>query len=84
MRIDAIIRTPYHQMPITLALKSVDRKVYRDQYCIECGHPFITISDKYVSIVDAAIPVQMLRGGDRMIGGRCNSHQCKQRYYVYV
>lgn len=78
------IRTPYHTLPITLALKSLDRKVYRDQYCIECGQPFITISDKFISIIDAAFPVQLARGGERVIGARCGRHDCKQYYNLYV
>lgn len=84
MNRDALIRTPYHSMPITLVLKSTDRKVWRDIYCVECGHPFMAISDKYAVIIDAAIPVNLLRGGERMIEVRCKNHPCKQYYNVYL
>lgn len=84
MNINTTIRTPYNTIPMTLVLKSVDRKVYRDIHCMECGKPFIAISDKFISIIDAAFPVQMARGGERVIEGRCSSHYCKQRYHVYV
>lgn len=84
MNKDTLIRTPYHQMHITLALRSVDRKVWRDQYCTECGRPFIAISDKFVSIIDAAFPVQMARGRERVLEARCGNHYCKQYYHIYV
>lgn len=78
------IRTPYNTQAITLAIKSTDRKQWRDQYCIECGHPFISISDKFVSIVDAAIPINLLRSREIVIEARCSNHYCKQRFNVYV
>jgi hypothetical protein len=84
MNIDQPIRTPHNTMPITLALRSLDRKVWRDQYCIECGHPFIAISDKYIAIIDAAIPINLLRGRERVIEARCKNHYCKQFYNLYV
>lgn len=84
MNIDRLIRTPYHTLPITMALKSVDRKVYRDVHCIECGRPYLSMSDKYVSIIDAAVPVQMLRRNEMLLGVRCGNHTCKQRYQVYL
>lgn len=84
MNIDMTVRTPYHTVPITMALKAIDRKIYRDIYCIECGRPFLSMSDKYVSIIDAAFPVQMARGGERVIGVRCSNHICKQYYHLYV
>ncbi len=78
------IRTPYNQMPFSLVLKSIDRKLYRDQYCIECGHPFMAISDKYVSMYDGNIPVDKLREGERIIEARCRHHYCKQYYRIEV
>lgn len=84
MNRDATFRTPLHVEPITLALKSIDRKVWRDQYCIECGSPFIAISDKFITIIDAAFPIQMMRGGERLLEARCKNHNCKQYYRVYV
>lgn len=84
MNNNTLIRTPYNQMPITMALKSTDRKTYRDLHCLECGRPFIAISDKFISIIDAAFPVQMARPVERVIEARCGNHYCKQYYHVYV
>lgn len=84
MNIDMTIRTPYYQMPITLAIQAMDRKVWRSQYCIECGRPFIDINDKFMMISDAAFPVQLARTSERIIEARCNSHACKQRYNLYL
>lgn len=76
--------TPYNQMPMLLTLKSIARKVYRDQYCLECGHPFMAISDKYVSIIDGTTPTDMLRSDERVIEARCRYHYCKQYYRIEV
>lgn len=78
------VRTPYNQMPITMVYKSIDRKIYRDQYCQECGHPYMAISDKVVTVFDSNIPVDMLREHDRLIETRCRFHTCKQRYNLLV
>lgn len=78
------IRTPYNQLPINLGYYSIDRKIYRDQYCIECGHPFMAISDKFVSIIDGNIPVDQLRTKERVIEARCRFHPCKQHYRISV
>lgn len=79
-----ITRTPYHQLPISLILKSIDRKLYRDQFCIECGHPFMAISDKYARIYDGSVPIELLRLNDRVVEHRCSFTQCKQYYRVEV
>ena len=84
MNTNILIRTPYHQMPITMALKSIDRKVYRDIYCVECGHPFMAISDKFVTILDTNIKAEKLRSAEMIIETRCKYHSCKQYYNVYV
>jgi hypothetical protein len=78
------IRTPYHQMHISLVYRSIDRKLFRDQYCIECGHPFMAISDKYVAILDSTTPTETLRENERVIETRCKFHTCKQYYKVFV
>lgn len=78
------VRTPYNQLPIALTLKSIDRKLYRDQFCIECGHPFMAISDKYIAIHDGGVPIDMLREDDRVIEARCKHHYCKQYYRIEV
>ena len=58
--------------------------MYRDQYCNECGHPFMAISDKVVTIYDGNIPVDLLRIDQRVIEARCKRHECKQYYRVEV
>ena len=78
------VRTPYHEMPIALIYRSIDRKLYRDQYCIECGHPFMSISDKHVAIHDGGIPIDLLREDERVFEARCKYHYCKQRFRVQV
>jgi hypothetical protein len=79
-----ITRTPYNQLPIALTYRSIDRKMYRKQYCLECGFPFIAISDKYVAIQDGGIAVDMLREDNRLIEVRCHNHNCKQFYRIDV
>ena len=81
---DINIRTPYSQMPIALIYRSIDRKLYRDQFCFECGHPFMAISDKFYSIQDGGIPVDKLRENEKVIEARCKYHPCKQFYRVWV
>lgn len=77
-------RTPYNELPIALTYVAIDRKTYRDQYCIECGHPFIAISDKYIAISDGGTPIDQLRDENRVLEARCKNHYCKQYYRVNV
>lgn len=84
MNVSITIRTPYHQLPINLGYYSIDRKVYRDQFCIECGHPFMSISDKYMTITDGNTPVEYMRRNDRVLEARCKNHYCKQYFRVTV
>lgn len=84
MNPNATIRTPYHQLAISLTLKSIDRKLYRDQYCMECGRPFMAISDKFVAIYDGAAPIDTLRSDTKIIEARCKNHACKQYYRIEV
>lgn len=77
-------RTPFNQLPIGLAYISIPRKLYRDQFCIECGHPFTSISDKFISIHDGGIPIEYLRSEDRVIEARCRYHYCKQFFRIAV
>lgn len=76
-------KTPYNELPITIALRSIERKVYRDQYCIECGHPFMAISDKAVLVFDGISEVEKMRGG-KIIEARCKHSYCKQFYRLEV
>lgn len=77
-------RTPWNQLPIALVYRSLDRKLYRDQYCIECGHPFMSISDKYVSVIDGNLPIDKLRTEQRIIEARCRHSRCQQYFRVEV
>lgn len=84
MRPNTNVRTPYNQMPILLVFRSTDRKMYRDQYCLECGHPFMAISDKFFSVQDGGVPIDKLRETEKVFEARCKSHYCKQFYRVWV
>lgn len=77
-------KIPYNELPITLTLRSINRKLYRDQYCSECGHPFISISDKFLTILDATTPIEMLRTGERVVEARCRHSTCRQFYRLEV
>lgn len=77
-------RTPGYKIPISLVYRSIDRKYERDQFCIECGHPFMTITDKVVTVLDAIVPVKHLRNNQTSIGVRCKQHYCKQRYKLEI
>lgn len=78
------VRTPYNQMPMSIVLKSTDRKLYRDQYCLECGHPFMAISDKFIRLYDATVPTDVLRSEQRVLEARCSFHYCKQYFRIEV
>lgn len=78
------LRPPAHQMNITLVYRSLNVKRERDQFCIECGQPFFSISDKIVVVYDGGITHEMLRTSQRVIGIRCRRHSCKQHYQVEV
>lgn len=77
-------RTPYHQLPIALVFRAIDRKYYRDIFCMECGHPFMAISDKFVSVQDTGINVQKMRDNNMIIEARCKNHACKQYYRLWI
>lgn len=82
--IEISTRTPYNQLPISLVLKSIDRKLYRDLFCLECGHPFVAISDKVIQIYDANVPVDKLRENEKVVEARCRYHYCRQYYRLEV
>lgn len=77
-------RTPYNTLPIALSYVSMNRKLYRDQHCIECGQPFLAVSDKILAIDDGGVPIEYLRSGERVLEARCKRHSCKQYYRVFV
>ncbi len=84
LTIGTTLRTPYNQLPMTMILKSTDRKMYRDLYCVECGHPFVAISDKVVAILDSNTPIDQVRADVKVIEARCRFHYCKQMYRLEV
>lgn len=75
------IRTPYNQQPITIVLKAVRQKVFRQLHCLECGMPIADITDKVLMTFDGDTPIATYEP-DRMglIEIHCNRHQCKQYY----
>lgn len=75
----SIIRTPYHQQPITIVLKAIKQKAYRQLHCLECGQPIADITDKVLMTFDGDTPVQTYEP-DRLglIEIHCPRHQCKQ------
>lgn len=75
------IRTPLHRQPITLAFKALQQKVYRHLHCMECGMPFLDITDKVLIASDAETPVEQLRPNELgVVTIHCPRHQCKQYY----
>lgn len=76
-----VIRTPYHMLPITIVLKAIKQKVYRQLHCLECGQPIADITDKVLMTFDGDTPMETY-SPDRigLIEVHCNRHQCKQYY----
>lgn len=79
-----IVRPPSHQLNITMVYRSIEAKRERDQYCIECGQPNFSISDKIVAIYDGGVRTEHLRTDQRTIGIRCKRHTCKQHYLLEI
>lgn len=77
-------KIPYAELPITLVLKSTNRKVYRDLYCLECGHPFVAISDKIISLIDVVTPMELLQPNEMVVEARCRQRYCGQYYRFEV
>lgn len=74
-------RTPHHQQPITIVLKALKQKVYRQLHCLECGQPIADITDKVLMTFDGETPVETYHP-DRigLIEVHCPRHQCKQYF----
>lgn len=83
-RSSSLMRPPSHQLNITLVYASLNVKRERDQFCIECGQPFFSISDKIVAIYDGGVTTEYMRGKERTIGLRCKRHTCKQHFQLHV
>lgn len=77
----AFVRTPYHMLPITIVLKAIKQKVYRQLHCLECGQPIADITDKVLMTYDGDSAIESY-SPDRigLIEIHCPRHQCKQYY----
>lgn len=74
-------RSPYYQIPLTLSLKSISRKVMVDLHCLFCGMPFISVSDQVVMVSDSfSTPDSFGEGEFGPQAIHCKRHTCKQRY----
>lgn len=81
MRIDTPVRTPYHQLPITIVNKAMRQKVYRPVYCVECKWPLAEITDKVVIISDGDISLEhLIPDALGIVDIHCSNHRCKQYY----
>lgn len=73
--------TPYNQQPITVLIKAVKQKVFRQLHCLECGRPFLDITDKILSVSDSVTPIEQLNPDEvGIIEAHCSRHDCKQYY----
>lgn len=78
------LRTPFNVLDISIVYRAMDRKAERDQHCIECGMPMITISDKAVRVYDGRIATEHLRTNQRQLGITCKRRGCSQHYQLEV
>lgn len=75
------IRTPWHQMPITVVMKATQQKVYRKMHCVNCGMPIADITDRIVMMFDGVTPFEQLEPDQfGIIEVHCDRHICKQYY----
>lgn len=73
--------TPYNEQPITVVLKSMKQKVFRQAHCWECGMPVAEITDKIVTVFDGVTPIEQLRADTfGVVEFHCKRHACKQYY----
>lgn len=78
-----LARTPYHTMPITLVLTTLTQKVYRRLFCMECGKPFLDITDKVASATEGVEPLDQMQPNEKgFIEPHCHNHLCKQYYRI--
>lgn len=81
MQIDTLIRTPYHQLPITIVNKAMRQKVYRTLFCVECKWPLAQITDKIVIVSDGGMEIQQLMPDNiGLVEMHCQNGHCKQYY----
>jgi hypothetical protein len=85
MNPNTLVRTPWHQLPITIVMKAVKQKMYRQLHCMNCGMPIADITDRVLMTFDGETPVEQL-SPDRfgLIEIHCNRHVCKQFYRIEV
>ena len=76
-------RTPYNTLPITLVLTTITQKSYRRLHCLECGKPFLDITDKVATATEGAQPIEDLRPNALgFVEPHCRTHTCKQYYRI--
>lgn len=79
MHVDTIIRTPWHQIPISIVNKAMNQKVYRNLHCSECGWPLAQITDKIVVISDHNVEIEkLIPDAIGLVETHCQNHRCKQ------
>lgn len=77
----ASAQTPLNEQPITVVMKAMKQKTYRQAHCWECGMPFMDIVDKIVTVFDGTTPVETYKPDEiGLIDVHCSRHQCKQHY----
>lgn len=78
---NTLIRTPYHELPITIVNKAMRQKTYRQLHCLECGQPIADITDKIVVVIDGETVIEQLEPSRiGIVELHCPRHQCKQYY----
>lgn len=79
MNYNSVIRTPYHQLPVTLLNKAMHQKMYREQHCTECGMPIAEITDKIITVFDGNTPIEkLIPDVIGIVEIHCKRHTCKQ------
>lgn len=78
-----VTRTPFNTMPITLVLTTLTQKAYRRLHCLECGRPFLDITDKVATATEGTQPVDQMKPDQKgFIEPHCHFHYCKQYYRI--
>lgn len=73
--------TPYNQLPITIVMKAMRQKVYRQAHCLECGWPYADITDKVVAMFDGETQLDTyLPDQFGMVELHCPNRACRQYY----
>lgn len=75
-------KVPFNYLDISIVYRALDRKVEREQHCVECGATTHTISDKAVVIYEGNTTIEYLRTEQRQIGLTCKRKYCAQHYQL--